>query len=65
MTKTLDWTGCVRAGVVTDREADLLRDCVCTDGEGGWHIDTGGLDEANCQALERAIRWFCSVGGVQ
>lgn len=61
----LPWHKAVAAGVVSDREADLLRECVETDGDGVWHVTTTGLDEAQCAVLEQAIRWFCRDGSVQ
>lgn len=61
----LPWREAVAAGVVTNAEADLLCECVGTDGRGTWHVNTTGLDIVHREALERAVRWFCSSGGVQ
>lgn len=61
--KPLPWDRAITAGVVTEAQADMLCDCVGTDGEGAWHITTTGLDVTHCEALERAVRFFCSGGG--
>lgn len=61
----LRWDKAVTAGVVSDAEADLLRECVDHDEDGVWRITTTGLDADQCVVLERAIRWFCSEGPVQ
>lgn len=57
---TLRWDRAVAAGIVTDAEADLLRECVDVDDSDSWSVNTTGLDEDQCRVLERAIRWFCS-----
>lgn len=61
----LRWDKAVAAGVVTDAEADLLRECVWVDDDDTWHITLTGLTEHQCERLERAVMWFTSKGGMQ
>lgn len=63
--KKLAWSKAAEHGVVTSEEADLLSECVGVDDDGTWFVELAGLDEVQQQALQRAVMWFTSTGGVQ